>query len=325
MRGYQKPNPKLWTGRHSAQKLYLHEKVTLFDLDTDSMDRLPKNSLTLLGYACDEGVKRNQGRIGAAKGPDAIRSALAKMPNHLTENTHLYDLGNVGCDDGDMEAAQIRLAEAVQQLLQHKCLPILLGGGHDIAYGHYKGIRQFLGREKRIGIINFDAHFDLRANETGNNSGTPFFQIAQDCAAEGSAFHYLCLGIRKDANTSVLFRTARDLGVGFIEKDRFNLFYLEEVRQKLLQFMGKVDFIYTSIDIDGFSSAYAPGASSPYPNGYAPEVVFEVLRNIVGSEKLIGIDVAEMNPTYDIDHQTAKLAAALMHFAIHETALLQPR
>ena len=325
MKGYQKPNPKLWTGRHSAQKLYLHEKVNLFDLNTDKIDRLPKNSLTILGYACDEGVKRNQGRVGAAAGPDAIRSAFAKLPNHLSENTLLFDMGSIGCDDGDMEAAQTRLADAVQQLLQQKCLPILLGGGHDIAYGHYKGIRQFLGRGKRIGIINFDAHFDLRSNETGNNSGTPFFQIAQDCAAEGTSFHYLCLGIRKDANTSVLFQTAQDLGVGFIEKDRFNLLYLEEVQQKLLHFIGEVDCIYTSIDIDGFSSAYAPGASSPYPNGYAPEVVFEVLRSIVGSKKLISIDLAEMNPTYDIDNQTAKLAAALIHFVIHGTGLLQPR
>jgi formiminoglutamase len=325
MKGYQKPNPNHWTGRHSAEKLYLHEKVNLFDLNTDTIDRLPKNSLTLLGYACDEGVKRNQGRIGAAAGPDAIRSAFAKLPNHLTENTLIFDMGSICCDDGDMESAQIRLADCVRQILQQKCLPILLGGGHDIAYGHYKGIRQFLGRGKRIGIINFDAHFDLRSIENGNNSGTPFFQIAQDCETEGSSFHYLCLGIRKDANTRVLFQTATDLGVRFIEKDRFNLLFLEEVQQKLLRFIEEVDYIYTSIDIDGFSSAYAPGASSPYPNGYAPEVVFEVLGSIVRSEKLIGIDVAEMNPDYDIDHQTAKLSAALIHFVIHETGLLQPR
>jgi formiminoglutamase len=325
MEGYQKANPKLWTGRNSGQTLYLHEKVKHFDLSTDKIDGLPKNSFALLGYICDEGVKRNHGRIGAAAGPDAIRSAFAKLPNHHSENTHLFDLGSIRCDKGDMETAQNRLADCVRQILQQKCLPILLGGGHDIAYGNYKGIRQFLGPGKRIGIINFDAHFDLRSNENGNNSGTPFFQIAQDCATEGSSFHYLCLGIRKDANTKALFQTATDLGVGFVEKDRFNLFFWEEVQQKILRFMDEVDCIYTSIDIDGFSSAYAPGASSPYPNGYAPEVVFEVLRSIVRSKKLISLDIAEMNPSYDIDNQTAKLAAALIHFVISETDLLQPR
>ncbi len=324
MEGYKKANPKLWTGRSSDQKLYLHEKVKYIDLKTIATERLPKKSIAILGYDCDEGVRRNQGRIGAAEGPDAIRSALAKLPNHLSENTDLFDLGSIRCVQGDMETAQIRLAEYVEQILKQNCLPILLGGGHDIAYGHYKGIRQFLGKDKRIGIINFDAHFDLRSNNIGNNSGTPFFQIAQDCATEGTSFNYLCLGIRKDANTRVLFQSAKELGVRFIEKERFNMYFLEEVQREVLQFIEEVDCIYTSIDMDGFSSAYAPGVSSPYPSGYSPEVVFEVLRSIVHSKKVIGIDVAEMNPTYDIDNQTAKMAAALLHFSVHQTDLLQP-
>ncbi|TFG78753.1 MAG: formimidoylglutamase [Flavobacteriales bacterium] len=324
MEGYKKANPKLWTGRSSDQKLYLHEKVKYIDLKTNATEGLPKKSFAILGYDCDEGVRRNQGRIGAAEGPDAIRSALAKLPNHLSENTDLFDLGSIRCIQGDMETAQIRLAEYVEHILKQNCLPILLGGGHDIAYGHYKGIRQFLGKDKRIGIINFDAHFDLRSNNIGNNSGTPFFQIAQDCATEGTSFHYLCLGIRKDANTRVLFQSAKELGVRYIEKERFNMYFLEEVQREVLQFIEEVDCIYTSIDMDGFSSAYAPGVSSPYPSGYSPEVVFEVLRSIVHSKKVIGIDVAEMNPSYDIDNQTAKMAAALLHFAVHQTDLLQP-
>ncbi|MGI9552375.1 MAG: formimidoylglutamase, partial [Aurantibacter sp.] len=177
MSTYKKTNPELWTGRTSDLKLSLHEKVELVDLDLKTPDPSQK-TIAILGYACDEGVRRNQGRIGAVEGPSAIRKQLGRMPNHLDLETKLLDVGSILCHDGDMEAAQSRLSEKVFQLLENKTFPILLGGGHDIAYGHYNGIKQYLGKNKSVGIINFDAHFDLRKNEKGNNSGTPFYQIA---------------------------------------------------------------------------------------------------------------------------------------------------
>ena len=71
-----------------------------------------------------------------------------------------------------MEKAQSVLAEKVAQILDNKGMPLLLGGGHDMAYGHYNGIIKHIAHNQKIGIINLDAHFDLRSNEIGNNSGT---------------------------------------------------------------------------------------------------------------------------------------------------------
>lgn len=311
-------NPqKPWTGRNSGQELYLHEKVECIDFDKVSTNSFQK-TIAILSYACDEGVKRNQGRTGAIKGPTAIRRQLGKMPNHLDTNTQLLDVGSIQCLDGDMEAAQTALLEKVSLLLEKNAFPIVLGGGHDIAYGHYRGIKKYLGKDKIIGIINFDAHFDLRSNEQGINSGTPFYQIAQDCKEEGLIFKYLCLGIRKDANDRVLFQTARNLGVSYIENEHFNLHHWIKIESQLQQFINEVDHIYITIDLDGFSSAYAPGVSAPSPMGFSPDVVLECLKLILDSKKIISMDVAEMNPTYDIDNQTAKLAASLVHFVVNK-------
>jgi len=255
-------------------------------------------------------------------GPDAIRKQLAKLPNHLTENVLLLDTGTVDCNDGDLKKTQTVLSRTVTQLLNQNTFPILLGGGHDIAYGHYNGIKKYLateGKNKSIGIINFDAHFDLRSNQTNNNSGTPFYQIAQDCKLEQSNFRYMCLGIREDANNSTLYDTAKDLGVTYVEKANFNLLYFDEIKEKIAQFTKEVDYIYTTIDLDGFSSAYAPGVSAASPMGFSPEIVLECLKIIIASKKMISLDIAEMNPTYDIDQQTAKLAASLIHFVIHQS------
>ena len=312
MAAIKKPNAENWIGRKSDQQLYLHEKVKL-----DSKDTITENSIALLGYACDEGIKRNQGRVGALAGPEAIRRQLGRMPNHLNDEVAFVDCGDVECGNGDMEAAQSILEEKVSQLLAQKVFPILIGGGHDIAYGHYNGISKFIGTNETIGIINFDAHFDLRSNENGNNSGTPFYQIAQDCKDNGSIFSYLCLGIRKDANDKILFQTANDLGVDYIENYGFSKEHAKAIVMKLLGFIQKVDYIFVTIDLDGFSSAYAPGVSAPSPMGFKPKIVLETLEIIIKSKKLISMDIAEMNPTYDIDDQTAKLAASLIHHVMH--------
>ncbi len=317
MSQYRKTNTEVWSGRKSGQLLYLHEKVQCINIEKESIRKEIKKSFTLLGYACDEGVQRNQGRIGAVDGPAAIRKSLAKLPNHLENDTALFDAGTLECIDGKLENIQTQLAEKVTQLLQQGTLPILIGGGHDIAYGHYNGIKNYLEKEKTIGIINFDAHFDLRSNENGNNSGTPFFQIAEDCKKDNRPFKYLCLGIRQDANDRSLFTTASQLQVEVIKRNDFTMKNILKVSSLLSKFIEKVDCVYVTIDLDGFSSAYASGVSAPSPMGFTPEIVLETLKVILNSKKLISLDIAEMNPKYDIDNQTAKLASSLIHYIIH--------
>ena len=318
---YIGPQRSLWKGRESNNKLYLHEKVIFNDLLKNEDFPAAERTVGILGYACDEGVKRNSGRIGAKDGPDAIRSVFSKMPNHLPDNHSLVDFGNIICEDGDMETSQEKLASQIQILKEDDVFFFVLGGGHDVAYGHYKGLKRYLGKERSLGIINFDAHFDLRSNENGNNSGTPFFQIGMECKSENKRFPYLCLGIRKDANDASLYDTASVLGVNFLEYERFQMTNQELIEHEIEHFLKSVDSVYVTIDLDGFSSAYAPGVSAPSPIGFTPELVMECLKTIIHSKKLIGIDLAEMNPKYDIDQQTARLAAGLMHFVMHRISL----
>lgn len=299
----------------------MHEIISCTDLDS-GMPAALSDGIVFLGYACDEGVKRNQGRPGAAEGPDVLREQLAKLPAHFIEQTNLLDGGTIVCEDNDLEGAQAALSNRVSDLLNLGLFPILMGGGHDMAYGHYNGIKKHIGQDKTIGIVNFDAHFDLRNNEGGNNSGTPFYQIARDCVMEQRPFEYLCLGIREDANDSNLFETALELGVDYIKTDQFSMHRLEQVKREIKLFTDKVDVVYVTIDLDGFSSAYAPGVSAASPMGFSPDIVLESLKVIAETKKLISMDIAELNPAFDRDNQTAKLAASLVHFIIHKKELL---
>ncbi|PIB38733.1 formimidoylglutamase [Maribacter sp. 4G9] len=322
MSNYSETFSNIYTGRPSGQQLYLHEKISCLPISNVSTVASEK-CFSLLGYACDEGVKRNMGRCGAINGPDAIRKQLGKLPNHLTTDTFVCDVGTLLCLDGNMEKTQLDLSGSVSQLLQKNHFPIVLGGGHDMAYGTYGGLKKYVGNSGTIGIINFDAHFDLRNNKrnntsTVNNSGTPFYQIAQDCKENGSPFKYLCLGIRKDANDRTLFETAKGLDVQYIMRDTFRIQFHNEINAWINAFTSSVDHIYVTIDLDGFSSAYAPGVSAPSPMGFTPDVVLQSLKTIMGSGKLRVLDIAELNPDFDVDDQTAKLAASMVHYLLHD-------
>lgn len=321
MKNYNQPQPKNWSGRVSGEGLYLHENIVISKLDIP-LDKKADKDFALLGYCCDAGVARNQGRAGAAKGPEAIRSQLGRMPSHLPGSVVIRDVGDINCREGQMEVAQQDLQLGVSRLLNHKIFPLVLGGGHDMAYGHYKGFQEYHGSKVRTGIINFDAHFDLRDDGKGANSGTPFYQIAKEAKQENRPFDYLCLGIRPDANDAHLYATAKGLGVHYMEREDFAMHELTSIQMVLLTFIERVDQIYVTIDLDGFSSAYAPGVSAPSPMGFAPDIVWESLKIIIDSNKLVSVDIAELNPKYDLDQRTARLAASLIHGLIHRMALL---
>jgi len=105
MKHYEPPNQDLWTGRISNKWLYLHEKVHCTPLE--EVPEAQKKSIALLGYACDEGVRRNQGRVGSVTGPDPIKRSFGQMPNHLVSLVLLHDLRSITCDHVDMVSAHM--------------------------------------------------------------------------------------------------------------------------------------------------------------------------------------------------------------------------
>ena len=307
-----------WTGRtdgSESDQLRWHQVIKVTDLlHTPLPPLLPgQKGIAFLGFACDEGVRRNKGRTGAAGGPAALRKAMAGFPVHFNAQTILLDAGDILCPGGDLENAQLVLSEAVKAILTAGYLPLLLGGGHEITYGHARGIRQFAPGQK-TGFINFDAHFDIRIPGTdGPSSGTGFWQLAQDCKQSGEAFNYLALGIQKNGNTRQLFNIAGEEDVTYVSADAFHLEDKDTLFAAIQHFLGQVDKVYLTTCLDVFAAPFAPGVSATACNGILPGGLFlQCYREILQSGKVTGADIAELNPALDIDNRTAKLAADLI-------------
>ncbi|HEX7731680.1 MAG TPA: formimidoylglutamase [Rhodanobacter sp.] len=271
--------------------------------------------VAVLGFASDEGVRRNGGRTGAAEGPAALRAMLSNLP--LLDDTPLYDAGTVDVTDGDLEGAQQRYAETLAALLDAGHLPVGLGGGHEIAFATYQGLARHLGeRRPRVAIVNIDAHFDLRRQDRGS-SGTPFLQAIQHARALGLPLDYCVYGISASANTRVLFDTAAELGVHYVRDDELGPLELPARIAGLQAKLAHADVVYLTICLDALPPATAPGVSAPSARGVPLEVVEPLLDAIAATGKVKAMDVAELSPPHDRDHATARVAARLVHRATH--------
>ena len=301
-------NQSLWTGRldqdSAGDTRRLHQLVQAFTPQV-------QEGSALIGFACDEGVRRNHGRIGAAQGPDAIRRMLANLPAHGI--TALCDAGDITCTDGNLEQAQQRLAALIADVKAQGIMPLVMGGGHEVAYGTFLGIARHLGKamaQRRLLIINFDAHFDLREGEH-STSGTPFRQIAQWCDWADVGFNYLCYGISQLGNTPALFQRAAQLQVAYMTDSEVANADSQQINADLQQRLTHVDDVYLTIDLDVLPGEKAPGVSAPAAHGMALEKIELLLATIKASGKLIAADIAECNPLHDRDGLTAKVAARL--------------
>lgn len=294
-----------WRGRIDAEEpgdsTRWHQRVRPADADGTG-------GVTLIGFAVDEGVRRNGGRPGAAEGPRALRTALANMP--VMGEPALWDAGDVVCQNGALDAAQVQLCNKVAEAIRRGSLPLVMGGGHEVAWGTFQGLEQ-AGRHQRLLIVNLDAHFDLRTAAQGN-SGTPFRQIAERCQALGQAFKYRVFGISRFANTQALFDRADQLGALHWTDDSLqSADGIAAAQDGLAADLAACDAVYLTVCLDVLPGSQAPGVSAPAPLGVPLAHVERLIDQVLASGRVAAADIAELNPAQDRDGLTARVAARL--------------
>ncbi|RKE38059.1 formiminoglutamase [Paraburkholderia sp. BL23I1N1] len=320
---------KVWSGRSDDDEPGDTRRIFNQVVPFRDASCIESDAPVIVGFGSDEGVRRNQGRIGAAHAPRELRRVLAGLPAKTSMGV-LADAGDVVCDDGDLEGAQAELASVVSDVLASGGRPLVFGGGHEVAWGTYSGLRLHQDRvavaasaggiskfppttaPRKLLVVNFDAHFDLRQKRPAN-SGTPFDQIASDCAERGVPFNYACFGISDLGNTGSLFAHAERLGVRYVLDIDMQEPQLPQRLDDLQQLLDSADDIYLTIDLDVLPAATAPGVSAPAALGVPLSVVEAMVQRVRASGKLRAADIAEYNPSLDQDKRTARAAARLAY------------
>ena len=274
----------------------------------------------LLGFPIDDGVRRNGGRIGAAGGPDVIRGWLYRLtptdpPSGLDiRELHPLDLGNLR-PLRTLEESQEALGSIIGQLLQAGAVPIILGGGHETAFGHYLG---YCCAGIRPSIINLDAHLDVRPMVGGlGTNGTPFRQAMIHTAAPLEPACYTCLGIQPQMTSQEHWEFCRRRGDTLVTADEMHG-QCAQVFERACSTLGNMGGpIYLSVDADVARAADVPGVSAPNPTGLAGHELLACARRAGMNPQFRSFDLVELNPAHDVDQRGARWAATMVwHFLI---------
>lgn len=268
----------------------------------------------LIGFPSDTGVTINGGRAGASEAPRAIRKELYKMTPNAGEPKTFAGLIESSADPGDvnitgdLESDQKALGEAVGFYLEKGIVPVILGGGHETAYGHFLGYAE---ADLNTAIINLDAHTDVRPLKKGNaHSGSPFRQAMEHNS--GCCEQYLAAGLQP--------HSVAGSHAGYIQEKGGRLLFRDETN--ITRFSGFLHEaagtrIMVTFDMDAVDQSFAPGVSAPCVNGLHPDFWLTAAYLAGKNQKVTSFDLSEVNPTYDRDHQTAKLAAlTVWHFLL---------
>lgn len=233
-------------------------------------------------------------RSGSRFGPSAIRAASLNIETYSLrtrvdiESVPIHDAGDLHIVDDASETLR-RLRVVTRDVLSAGKMPVCIGGEHTITLGAVQSL------PKNVGVISFDAHGDLRDEYGGGklSHATVLRRISEVVGTEGI---FVC-GVRALCKEEV----------DFIQKERIQHLTpwrlrelgVEKAAESLRQFLGKFQHTYLTIDSDVLDPAFCPGVANPEFDGLTPSELTHLVSTVAG-ERLIGFDLVEVCPNYDL-------------------------
>ena len=282
-----------------------------------TMMRLPAAADAAGLDACFIGIPLDVGtsnRPGTRFGPKQIRaeSVMLRPYNMWTraapfDSLRIADIGDVPINTFDLKDAVRRIEAFYDNVLTHPVIPMTLGGDHTLTLPVLRSIAKKHGP---VGLVHIDAHADINDHMFGESiaHGTPFRRAFEEGLID--ADHTFQIGLRGTGYTAEDFDWARDKGFTVVQAEE--LWHksatplIEDIRSK----MGTRP-VYLTFDIDSLDPAYAPGTGTPEIGGLTSVQAIELIRGCQGIN-LIGCDLVEVSPPYDLQGNTALLAANLI-------------
>lgn len=249
--------------------------------------------------------------------PPAVRKVLHHFSTYdLSAGRDLRALR--AHDAGDLPIAALSTEESFQPIreavagqLKEFNAAVLLGGDNSITA---PGVHALGVPLDRIGLLSFDAHFDLGDVERGLNNRNSTRVLLRD-GLQGD--HIYKIGLQRFANSDAYAKVARQAGVHIITSDQvMDLGITKAVHQALGHLHLHVDRIYVSVDMDVLDRIHAPAAQDSLPGGLFPGQMRRAVHLCGLHPKVRALDLTELDPTHDVADITAMTAAScLLEFA----------
>lgn len=301
-----------WSRPDEGEILKVHEWIRPITSATVDPKTYKKADVVILGVPLS---RSSISASGASEFPDAFRRAWKGFSTYnLDEDVDLSELAALDAGDVPMHVTDIRKCQeniVEASALLHHHFPdakiCAIGGDHSITAMMVKGLKKEKPAEK-IGILQFDTHFDLRdMSDNGPSNGTPMRNLIESGIVEAANMYNI--GLHGFFNSKDLKKYADEKGV--------NYFTLRETRKKgieatvlqcLEELSEKVDTIYLTVDMDVLDIAYAPGVPASTPGGMTSAELLEGVRTAGRHNKVKAMDIVCLDPLKDtLAQPTVKL------------------
>ena len=266
----------------------------------------------IVGVPLDIGTSN---RVGARYGPRQIRaeSVLVRPYGMFTgaapfESFNVADLGDVALNTYHLPRSIELIERKYRELLSHPVKTISLGGDHTITLPVLRAHAEKYGP---LAVVHVDAHADMNDEMFGERvtHGTIFRRAIEEGLIAPNKM--LQVGLRATGYSAQDFDWAKDRGVQVVVAEDCWYQSLAPLMQAFSERIGGEHPLYLSFDIDGLDPACAPGTGTPEPGGLQTSQGMEVIRGLTGMN-LVGADLVEVSPPYDVTGNTALLAANLV-------------
>ena len=259
----------------------------------------------------------SQFRTGSRMGPRGIREAstlfsfghagaydfeddITYLPS---DSTRIVDIGDADIIHTDTIKSHANIKFGVKKILAANAIPVVIGGDHSINIPCIDAFEN----EEPIHLIQIDAHLDFVDERHGvkYGHGNPMRRASEKEYVSGMTQ----IGIRNVSST------AKEGYVDAREKGS-KIFSVRHVRQiglsKILNEIPKNKRYYLTIDIDAFDPSIASGTGTPSHGGFYYYEVLELIDGIIKQGSVVGLDLVEVAPDYDVTNSTSTLAAQLL-------------
>jgi agmatinase len=206
------------------------------------------------------------------------------------------DWGDVWFDHGRPEQVPAQIEAALAHVMGQGATPLMIGGDHFLSYPALKAHVARLGRP--VALVQFDAHTDTWADDGRIDHGTMFYHAVRE-------------GLIDPARSiQVGIRTTNDdpMGIEVYDAVKVHEHGWRAAAAAIRARVGDAP-VYLTVDIDGLDPSQAPGTGTPVCGGLFTHQLFSILRALHGLP-VIGMDVVEVSPPYDVSEITALAGAA---------------
>lgn len=252
---------------------------------------------------------------GAFLLPSAVRRVLLDFSTYHSDyqvsldTLRVRDLGDIAMSLLDPAASHERIESALVALYRVAPLVIVMGGDHSITRSALTA--RAVVAEKTLGLIQFDAHHDVRVLDQGANNGTPIRGAIQAGAILGE--HVAQIGIHGFSNSEEYTEWAREQGIAIHTMRELRRLGMETVLAASLEQVSHAPGgVYVTVDMDVLDRAQAPGCPASSPGGMDISDLLDALYTLGRRDDIVGIDFVEVDPTRDINDITVKSTCLAM-------------